>query len=514
MPTPFINSIASWFMTKRMHQIELFMRYPLEVQHEWLFKLISSATETEFGIKHGFGDIQSLEAFRERIPLQDYESLKPSIERLRRGEQNILWNTEVKWFAKSSGTTNDKSKFIPLSQESLEECHYRGGKDMVSIHCNNYPEAQLFTGKNLALGGTLNKDVFDNYESYHGDVSAIIIQNLPMWAEFLRAPSLEIALLGNWDEKLEKLTQSTINENVTSVAGVPSWMLILFKKILENTGMKTISDVWPNLEVYFHGGVSLVPYKEQFSSIFRSSKVKYLELYNASEGFFGIQDQKDSDELLLMLDYGIYYEFQTSEEWVRENGKTLSLDEVKTDTNYALIITTNAGLWRYKLGDTIKFTSLHPFRFRISGRTKHFINAFGEELMIDNAEMALKIACERTYSAMLDFTAAPVYMDDGNTGAHEWLIEFERIPERAEFFVEVLDNTLKTLNSDYEAKRFNNYALRQPIVHFLKPGSFYNWLKERGKLGGQNKVPRLSNERKYVEEIMKLCGPPLHSINH
>jgi hypothetical protein len=514
MPTPFLNSIASWFMTKRMHQIELFMRYPLEVQNEWLFRLINSAKDTEFGQRFGFGDIDSLETFQERVPLQDYESLKPSIERIRRGEQNILWNSEIKWFAKSSGTTNDKSKFIPLSQESLEECHYRGGKDMVSIHCTNYPQAQLFTGKNLALGGSHSKDVFNNYESYHGDVSAIIIQNLPMWAEFLRAPSLEIALLGNWDEKLEKLTQSTINENVTSVAGVPSWMLILLKRVLENTGKQSISEVWPNLEVYFHGGVSLLPYKDQFKTVFNSSRIQYLELYNASEGFFGIQDQKDSDELLLMLDYGIYYEFQEVTEWEKENGRTLSLDQVKIETNYALIITTNAGLWRYRLGDTIKFTSLFPFRFRISGRTKHFINAFGEELMVDNAEMALKTACERTGAAISDYTAAPVFMEGNNTGAHEWLIEFDNPPEHAGFFVEVLDNTLKALNSDYEAKRFNNYALRQPIVHFLRKGSFYKWLEMKGKLGGQHKVPRLSNERRCLEEILKLAGVPEKSINN
>jgi hypothetical protein len=512
MPTPFINSIASWFMTKRMHQIELFMRYPLEVQNEWLFRLINSARDTEWGQKYVYSEIDSLEKFKQRVPLQDYESLKPSIERIRRGEQNILWNTEIKWFAKSSGTTNDKSKFIPLSQESLEECHYRGGKDMLSIHCNNYPETKLFTGKNLGLGGTHQKDVYAKYESYHGDVSAIIMQNLPMWAEFLRAPSLEIALLGNWDEKLEKLTHTMVHENVTSMAGVPSWMLILLKRILERSGKRTISEVWPNLEVYFHGGVSLIPYREQFKTLLNSSSVRYLELYNASEGFFGIQDQNESDELLLMLDYGVYYEFQTAEEWEKENGMTLSLDEVKMDTHYALIISTNAGLWRYRLGDTIKFSSLFPFRFRITGRTKHFMNAFGEELMIDNAERALKIGCERSGAAIVDYTAAPVFMEK-DSGAHEWLIEFELIPENPEFFVESFDNALKILNSDYEAKRYNNYALRQPIVRFMKPGTFYNWLQEKGKLGGQNKVPRLGNDRKYVEEILAMGENILITVN-
>ena len=500
---PILNSIASWLMKKRMHQIELFMKYPHDVQNEWFVKLIESAKDTEWGKKYEFHSIHTPYEFSERVPLQDYEQLKPYVERLRRGEQNILWPSEIKWFAQSSGTTNDKSKFIPVSEQSLEECHYKGGKDMVSIYCNNNPETQLFTGKNLALGGSHYKDNFENYESYHGDLSAIVMQNLPVWAEFLRSPDLSIALMNEWEEKLEKMAQSTIMENVTSIAGVPSWMLVLLKYILKLSGKKNIHEVWPNLEVYFHGGVNFSPYKEQFKNIFDDSRVSFLELYNASEGFFGIQDLSHSDEMLLMLDYGIYYEFLPLDETIN---KTLTLDEVELNKNYSLIISTNAGLWRYQIGDTIKFTSLHPFRFKITGRTKHFINTFGEEIIIDNAEKALAIACEKTSAVIHEYTAAPVYMNEKESGAHEWLIEFEKSPHSIEYFTEILDNALKSINSDYEAKRYQNLALKQPVVISAKKGTFYHWLKTKGKLGGQHKVPRLCNDRKYIEEILSLSS--------
>lgn len=503
---PILNSVASWLMKKRMLQIEVFMKYPHEVQNEWFRKLISSAQNTEWGKKFSYNSIETLRQFQERVPLQDYDSLKPCIERIRRGEQNILWNEEIKWFAKSSGTTSDKSKFLPVSPQSLEECHYKGGKDMVAMYCNNFPDTQLFTGKNLALGGSHHTDLYDNYESYHGDVSAIIMQHLPLWAEFLRAPELSIALMSDWEKKLEKIAKSTMNENVTSIAGVPSWMLVLLKYILKLSGKKTIKEIWPNLEVYFHGGVSFSPYKENFKNIFGTSSVNYLELYNASEGFFGIEDQKNSDELLLMLDYGIYYEFLPCDETENKNEKTISLDEVEVGKNYALVISTNSGLWRYQLGDTIKFTSINPYRFKISGRTKHFINAFGEEVVIENTENALKIACEKTNAVAREYTVAPIYMGSENNGAHEWLIEFEKEPTDINYFSEVLDNALKSLNSDYEAKRFNNYALRAPIIRKMNEGTFYNWLKVQGKLGGQNKIPRLSNNRKYVEEILAMAN--------
>lgn len=486
-----------------MHQIELFVKYPHDVQNEWLKKLLTSAKDTEWGKKYDYSTITNSEAFATRVPFQDYDSLKPYIERIRRGEQNILWNTEIKWFAKSSGTTNDKSKYIPVSTESLEECHYKGGKDMVAIYCNNYPDTQLFTGKNLALGGSHFTDMYDNYESYHGDVSAIIMQNLPLWAEFLRAPELSIALISNFEEKLDKIARSTLSQNVTSIAGVPSWMTILLTHILTISNKKNIQEVWPNMEVYFHGGINFTPYKGNFNQLFGKDNIRHFELYNASEGFFGLQDQKESDELLLMLDYGIYYEFIPTEE-PSGTKKTISLQEVEVEKNYAVVISTNSGLWRYKLGDTIRFTSTDPYRFRITGRTKHFLNSFGEEVIIDNTDKALQIACEKTNSILREYTVAPVFMNRGDSGAHEWLIEFERTPEDLNYFTEVLDNALKSLNSDYEAKRYHNFVLKEPIIHNLKQGTFYKWMKNRNKLGGQNKIPRLSNDRKYVEQILTI----------
>ncbi len=493
-------------MKKRMHQIELFMKYPNDVQNECLRKLVTSAKDTDWGRFHDYKNIQNHEQFKSTVPIQDYDTLKPFIDRVRRGEQNVLWNTEVKWFAKSSGTTNDKSKFIPVSKESLDECHYNGGRDMLSIYCSLYPETELFTGKNLGLGGSLETDNFGSYESQNGDLSAIVMNNLPMWAEFFRSPDLSIALMDKWDEKVEKLSNAIIDENIISLAGVPSWMLLIMKRVLEITGKKSIGEVWPDLEVYFHGGVNFNPYKEQFKTIFNKPDMNYLELYNASEGFFGIQDQRNSNEMLLMLDYGIYYEFMPVNELGVSDSKTLSLDEVEIGKTYALVISTNAGLWRYMLGDTIQFTSLDPFRFKITGRTKHFMNAFGEEIIVDNADKALSIACEKSGAQIKEYTAAPVYMQGNENGAHEWLIEFETQPSTIEYFTEMLDNALKSINSDYEAKRYQNLILKQPIVRSLPRDTFYKWFESKNKLGGQHKVPRLSNERKHVEEILQLIS--------
>jgi hypothetical protein len=499
-----LNSIASWWMKKRMHQIELFMKYPHDVQQESLKKLLSSAKDTEWGKQFNYRSIQNAEQYKSIVPIQDYESLKPYIERVRRGEQNIIWNTDIKWFAKSSGTTGDKSKYIPVSKESLDECHYNGGRDMIAIYCSLYPETQLFTGKNLALGGSLSTDNFGDYESQNGDLSAIVMNNLPMWAEFFRAPDISIALMDKWDDKLEKLSYAIADENMVSLAGVPSWMLLIIKRVLEIKNKIAITDVWPNLEVYFHGGVNFTPYREQFKQVFNSSSVNFLELYNASEGFFGIQDQKDSEELLLMLDYGIYYEFIPMEQLGKENPKVLGLDEVVLGVNYALLISTTGGLWRYLVGDTIQFTTLHPYRFKITGRTKHFMNAFGEELVVHNADKALSIACEKSGAQIREYTAAPVYMNNNESGAHEWLIEFEKMPSTIEYFTEMLDNALKAINSDYEAKRYKNMILKMPIVKAVPDNTFYKWFQSKNKLGGQHKVPRLSNDRKHVEEILGL----------
>jgi hypothetical protein len=499
----FINSILSWVMKKRIHQIEFFMKYPHEVQEEWLHSLILTSKQTEWGKQYDYKSIESVQEFKSRVPIQNYDSLKPYIERMLLGEQNVLWPSEIKWFAKSSGTTNDKSKYIPVSTESLEECHYKGGKDLLSIYCHNRPETQIFTGKCLVLGGSHQINPM-NDETQYGDLSAVLIKNLPIWAEFHRTPELSIALMDNWEEKIEMMANSTIPVNVTNISGVPTWTIILAKRILEITGKKDLLEVWPNLELYFHGAVSFAPYREQFNKLIPSKEMYYLETYNASEGFFGIQDQDHSSDMLLMLDYGIYYEFIPMEEIDNEFPKSLDLSEVELNKNYAMVISTNAGLWRYMIGDTVKFTSLAPHRILITGRTKHFINAFGEELIIDNAEQALVIACAATGAIIKDYTAGPIYFGEEASGAHEWIIEFEKAPNSISDFNKQLDDSLKNLNSDYEAKRKGDIALKAPTVHVAPMNTFYNWMKNRGKLGGQHKVPRLSNNRQYLDEILTL----------
>jgi hypothetical protein len=500
-----INSFVTWLMKKRMHQIELFIKYPNEVQEEWLEHLIEEAKNTEWGKLHGYKSIGSAEEFKQRVPIQTYDSLKPYIEKMLAGKQNVLWPSEIRWFAKSSGTTSDRSKFIPVSEESLEECHFKGGKDLLTLYCNNRADAKIFTGKSLVMGGSHQVNQLDN-NSFYGDLSAVILKNLPVWAEFYRTPDISIALMENFEEKIERMAQLTIDENVTSIAGVPTWNIVLAKRILEITGKSNLLEVWPNLELYFHGAVSFSPYREQFKKLIPSDNFYYLETYNASEGFFGIQDQSDSEEMLLMLDYGIYYEFLPVENLFDEQPKTLNLSEVKLGENYALIISTNAGLWRYMIGDTIRFTSLSPYRIQITGRTKHFINAFGEEVIIDNAERALAIACQHTGAVIRDYTAAPIYFSDQQSGGHEWIVEFEQRPSDKEFFVDLLDDTLRKINSDYDAKRFKDLALRRPLLHIAPDGTFYKWMKQRGKLGGQNKVPRLANNREYLDPILDLMN--------
>lgn len=494
------NAVFSWFIKKRVHQIDLFRKYPMEVQGEWFERLIEEGRDTEFGRVHNFEDIKTIADFKKAVPIRTYEEFKPYIDRLRDGEQGVLWPSKVKWFAKSSGTTSDKSKFLPVTREALEDCHYKGGKDLLAMHCHAHPDAQLYAGKTLVMGGSSKIHPL-NEDSYTGDLSAIIIKNLPIWVELKRTPNREIALLDNWEEKIERMAHATMHEDVTTVAGVPSWTLVLFKRILELTGKDNIQEVWPNLELFMHGGVSFKPYRQEFERLIPNPKMAYRETYNASEGFFGIQDRFGADDMLLMLDYGIFYEFMPMEEYGKENPQTVQLDEVEIGQNYALIITTNAGLWRYLIGDTIRFTSKDPYRIQVSGRTKLFINAFGEELIIENAEEAMRRACQATGAQVTDYTAAPVFMSSNETGAHEWLIEFSKPPSKLEHFVKHLDTSLKELNTDYAAKRSFDLTLREPIVRSMPSGTFYDWLKSKGKIGGQHKVPRLSNERKYVEEI-------------
>lgn len=502
MAIPFVNSIISWFLKKRKHQIELFVKYPHDVQDELLLRLLDRAKHTEFGKSHYFSTITNYDQFSENVPIQQYESIEPLIERCRKGEQNLFWPTHIKWFAKSSGTTNAKSKFIPVSDEAIEYCHLKAGKDMLCLYINNNEDAKLFTGKGLRLGGS--SAIYEDNNSYFGDLSAIIIENMPFWADFSSAPSQETALMSEWETKMEAIINETIHENITSLVGVPSWMLVLLNKVLEKTGKDNILEVWPNLEVYFHGGVNFSPYRAQYNKLIPKKDFRYYETYNASEGFFAIQDRNTSDELLLMLDYGIFYEFIPMDAYDGEHSTAIPLSKVRKGINYAIVITTNGGLWRYLIGDTVKFTSLNPYRIKITGRTKHFINVFGEELIIENAEEALKLACKKTKASITDYTVGPIFMKGKEKGGHEWIIEFNKAPENLEYFTELLDNALKSINSDYEAKRYNNMTLEMPTIHKAKKGLFYSWLKKKGKLGGQHKVPRLSNKRDFVEELLQL----------
>ena len=496
------NSIFSWLIKKRVHQIDLFKKYPIEVQNEVFNKLIASAMYTEFGFQYNFFRVKDQNSFQEFVPLSDYNSTKKYVDRLMSGDQNILWPSDTKWFAKSSGTTAERSKFIPVTKESLEECHYKGGKDLLALYYSNYPGCKLYNGKHLIVGGSAQINPLTS-DSYFGDLSAIIVNNLPWWAEIRRTPSKEIALMGEWEEKIEKMAQSTIKENVLILAGVPSWTMVLADRILEITGKKHLKEVWPNLELFMHGGVSFEPYRDHFARLIPDTNMHYVETYNASEGFFGIQDQPGINELLLMLDYGIYYEFIPMDEFHGTNSKVVfPLSKVETDVNYAVVISSNGGLWRYILGDTVKFTSTLPYRFKITGRTKSFINTFGEELIVENAEQAMAYACQKTNSSIRDFTAGPIYMDGEQSGGHEWIIEFSTFPENRERFEFLLDEKLREINSDYDAKRYNDMILSKPTIHFAQLGMFDAWLKNKGKLGGQNKIPRLSNDRDILEQLL------------
>jgi len=483
----------------RLWGVENWISFPISAQRNVLQHLVTQAQYTEFGRKYKFSRLFTVKDFKNRIPIHEYNDLKSYIERMMAGEQNILWNTPIYWFAKSSGTTSDKSKFIPISEESLKDIHFKGSKDVLTNYYKNFPDSDLLTGKSLVVGGSHQVNSLDE-EIQYGDLSAVLMQNTPFWGNWIRTPQLNIALLDEWESKIEQLAQSTIHENVTSLAGVPTWTIILIKRILEISGKNTLKEVWPNLELYMHGGVSFVPYRDQINKLI-GAPINYLEMYNASEGFFAAQNMPDNEGLLLYTDHGIFYEFLPVEEYGKSN-ETIGLKEVELNKNYAPVISTNGGLWRYLLGDTIEFTSLRPFKIKVTGRLKHFINAFGEEVIVDNADKAIAIASEKTNSIVKDYTAAPVFFSENNNGAHEWLIEFETAPNDFKRFTFELDEALKSLNSDYEAKRYKNIALRLPIIHSLQKNTFDHWLKSKGKLGGQHKVPRLSNERKMIEEIL------------
>ncbi|WP_018674793.1 GH3 auxin-responsive promoter family protein [Riemerella columbina] len=495
------NTVVNWFIRQRIDQIQNFIKHPIETQKGILFSQLYASEHTLYGKQYGFKDISNYRDFCNQVPIVTYEDFEPYIERARRGEKDIIWRGAIRKFAKSSGTTNAKSKFIPISDESLEDCHYKAGKDLVSIYTNNHPDNSLFQYKNLRLGGS--SELYEDFNTKFGDLSAILIENLPFWVEITTTPSKKTSLMSEWETKLKAIVAEVTQEDVSSLTGVPSWMMVLLQRILKDTGHACISELWPNLEVFFHGGISFKPYREQYQNLI-GKNINYYEIYNASEGFFGIQDRSDSDEMLLMLDYGIFYEFISMEDFNENKMNAIPLEEVEIGKNYAVVITTNGGLWRYLIGDTVRFTSKDPFRIKISGRTKHYINSFGEELMIDNAEAALEKACMATHAKIADYTAAPIYMTGNESGAHEWLIEFNQTPHDMETFIRIFDDHLKSINSDYEAKRYNDMTLKTPVVHQAQPQLFYRWMATRGKLGGQNKVPRLSNNREFLDPLLEM----------
>ncbi len=503
------NSVFSWIMKKRLHRIDLFCKHPFEVQDELIHELVQKAQYTEWGKKYDYKSIDTLKDYQERVPISRYEDFKPIIDRIYKGEQNLLWPTDINFFAKSSGTTAGKSKLIPVSKEALEDCHFQGGKDLLAMYVRSNENSKVYAGNTLVVGGSGQESEYRS-NAYYGDLSAIIMSNLPLWVQARRVPSLSIALMDDWEKKIDQLAESTMNKNVSVLSGVPSWMLITMKRIIEIKGADSITDVWPNLELFMHGGVNFEPYREQYNSIIPKLGMNYYQTYNASEGFFGIQSDNDSEDMLLMLDYGIFYEFIPMENIHEEHPKTLTIDEVEIGKNYAIVISTNAGLWRYLIGDTVSFTSKSPFKIKVTGRTKHFINAFGEELIIENAERGLKIACEKTNAVINEFTAGPIFMDDHSGGGHEWIIEFEREPLDVHLFANILDLSLQKINSDYEAKRSFKGNLSFPKIHSVVKGTFYEWMKGRNKLGGQNKVPRLSNDRKYLDDILVMMEEKMY----
>lgn len=498
-----LTKIAGQFFKPRQYALEKHYTQPEALQEAVLRHLLERGSNTEYGRNHLLSPKNSYEEFAKNVPVNTYEELKRDIDRMRHGEADVLWPGRVQWYAKSSGTTNDKSKFIPVSAEGLHDIHYQGGKDVVTFYLRNNPDSRLFDGKSLILGGSHSPN-YNVDGSLVGDLSAILIENINPLVNLMRVPRKRTALLSDFEVKRDRIAQECLHKNITNISGVPSWMLSVLVRVMELSGKKHLEEVWPNLEVFFHGGIAFTPYRSQYEQLITSSKMHYMETYNASEGFFGIQDDPTDRSMLLMLDYGVFYEFIPLEEVGRPDATVVPLEGVEIGRNYAMVITTSCGLWRYMIGDTVEFTSKRPYKFIITGRTKYFINAFGEELIMDNAEKGLAYACEKTGAQVLEYTAAPVYMDKNAKCRHQWLIEFSKDPDNLERFAQALDEKLQELNSDYEAKRSHNVTLQHLEVVKAKEGLFNDWLKQKGRLGGQHKVPRLSNSRKNMDELLEM----------
>ena len=496
-----ITGLISKGFIPRQRALQAYDTQAESLQAHQLKKLITKAAHTEWGVKHSYDTIHSYEDYARRVPIQSYDDIKPYVERMRHGARNVLWPSQVRWYAKSSGTTNDKSKFIPVTSEGLKQMHYKGPADCLAYYLMTRTDSRFFDGKGLILGGS-HAPNYNLKHSLVGDLSAILIENIHPLANFLRVPSKEVALLSDFEEKMERIARSTISKNITNISGVPSWMMAVIKRVLEITGAQSLDEVWPNLEIFFHGGVSFAPYRETYQQLIRSPRMQYRETYNASEGFFGVQNDPTDPSMMLMLDYGVFYEFIPLEELGKPDPTILPLTGIEVGRNYAVVISNMCGLWRYLIGDTVRFTSKNPYKFVISGRTKHFINAFGEELVVENAEKGLQAACIATGAQVSEYTAAPVFMGTDAKCRHQWLIEFSVAPDSIEHFTQVLDETLQQVNSDYEAKRYKDITLQRLEVVPARPDLFHDWLKAKGKLGGQHKVPRLSNTREYIDDML------------
>ena len=497
------NIAEKLFFRARQHELERHFNDAEAMQAEVLDYLVARGKNTEYGRNHLFGTIKGYEDFAQNIPVNTYEELKEDIDRMRHGESNVLWPGQVKWYAKSSGTTNDKSKFIPVSADGLKQIHYQGGKDVVAFYLENNPASRVLDGKALILGGSHSPN-YNLTDSLVGDLSAILIENINPLANLIRVPKKQTALLSDFEVKRDRIAHETLRSNVTNLSGVPSWMLSVLVRVMELSGKQHLEEVWPNIEVFFHGGIAFTPYREQYKKLITKSSMHYMETYNASEGFFGIQNELSDPAMLLMLDYGVFYEFIPMDEYGSDNPTVVPLAGVEVGKNYAMVISTSCGLWRYVIGDTVSFTSKNPYKFVITGRTKYFINAFGEEVIMDNAEKSLDAACKQTGAEVLEYTAAPVFMDDKARCRHQWLIEFSKEPADMNEFAYLLDAKLQSINSDYEAKRFHDITLQQLEVVKGKRGLFSEWLKKKGKLGGQHKIPRLSNSRKNIDELLEM----------
>ena len=498
-----ITSLLGGVFKSRQTHIEAYTHNSEEIQRRVMTHLVQQGQRTQYGKTWGMNNVRTYEDFANRMPVTTYEELKGPIDRMRHGEADVLWPGVVKWFAKSSGTTNDKSKFIPVSADGLKNIHYKGGKDAVALYLRNNPKSKLFDGRSLILGGSHSPN-YNVANSIVGDLSAILIENINPLANLVRVPKKNIALMPDFEAKREAIARQTLHANITNISGVPSWMLSVLVRVLELSGKNTLAEVWPGLEVFFHGGIAFGPYREQYHHLVGSSQMQYMETYNASEGFFGLQDAPNDESMLLMLDYDVFYEFIPMDEFGRDNATIVPLWGVVPGQNYAMVISTSCGLWRYIIGDTMMFTSTQPYKFKITGRTKYFINAFGEELIMDNAEQGLAYACKTTGAEVLEYTAAPVFMDAEAKCRHQWLIEFSRQPSSLDAFAKALDQRLQQLNSDYEAKRHKDITLQQLEVVVARPNLFNDWLKSKGKLGGQHKVPRLGNSRKNIDELLQM----------